>query len=98
MLFKQIGDYKKLVATNMDSVYYSALAAGKYFQRQGRGSFIATASISGYVVNIPRLQAAYNAVKAAVIHYCRCLAVEWAGFARVNTVSPGAFISFLGVF
>ena len=45
--------------------------------------------MSGHIVNIPQLQSAYNAVKAGVIHYCRSLAVEWAGFARVNTVSPG---------
>lgn len=90
MHLKQIEDYKKIVATNLDSVYYSALAVGKCFRRQGNGSFIATGSISGYIVNLPRLQAAYNATKAAVIHYCRCLAVEWAGFARVNSVSPGA--------
>ncbi len=38
------------------------------------GSFIATASMSGHIVNIPQLQAAYNASKAAVIHLCRSLA------------------------
>ncbi|KAF8455140.1 hypothetical protein BGX38DRAFT_1267413 [Terfezia claveryi] len=81
--------YKKVVATDLDSVYYSALAAGKYFKKQGSGSFIATASISGHIVNIPQLQTAYNAVKAGVIHYCRGLAVEWAEFARVNSISPG---------
>ncbi len=32
------------------------------------GSFIATASMSGSIVNIPQLQAAYNAAKAGVIH------------------------------
>ncbi|KAK4155486.1 hypothetical protein C8A00DRAFT_13488 [Chaetomidium leptoderma] len=53
------------------------------------GSFIATASMSGHIVNVPQLQAAYNASKAAVIHLCRSLAVEWVGFARANSVSPG---------
>ncbi|KAF8470835.1 hypothetical protein BDZ91DRAFT_551836 [Kalaharituber pfeilii] len=81
--------YKKVVATDLDSVYYSALAAGKFFKTQGSGSFIATASIGGYIVPIPQLQTAYNSVKAAVIHFCRSLAVEWAGFARVNSISPG---------
>lgn len=38
---------------------------------------------------LPQLQAVYNASKAAVIHYCKSLAVEWTGFARVNVVSPG---------
>ncbi|KAK4104856.1 NAD(P)-binding protein [Parathielavia hyrcaniae] len=53
------------------------------------GSFVATASMSGHIVNVPQLQAAYNASKAAVAHLCRSLAVEWAGFARANSVSPG---------
>jgi NAD(P)-dependent dehydrogenase (short-subunit alcohol dehydrogenase family) len=35
------------------------------------GSYVATASISGTIVNIPQLQAAYNAAKAAVIHLCK---------------------------
>jgi sorbose reductase len=34
------------------------------------GSFIATASMSGRVVNGPQLQAAYNAAKAGVTHLC----------------------------
>jgi sorbose reductase len=53
------------------------------------GSFVATASMSGHIVNIPQLQAAYNAAKAGVIHLTKSLAVEWVGFARANTVSPG---------
>lgn len=53
------------------------------------GSFIATASMSGHIANIPQLQSAYNAAKAGVIHLCRSLAVEWVKFARVNSVSPG---------
>lgn len=77
------------MATNVDSVYYSAFAAGKHFKAQGSGSFIATASMSGHIVNIPQLQASYNASKAAVIHFVKSIAVEWAGFARANTVSPG---------
>ncbi|KAI5813522.1 hypothetical protein BZA77DRAFT_284690 [Pyronema omphalodes] len=81
--------YHSVVSTDLDSVYYSAYAAGKYFKKQGSGSFIATASMSGHIVNIPQMQATYNAAKAGVIHFCKSLAVEWAGFARVNTVSPG---------
>jgi len=54
-----------------------------------QGSFIATASMSGHIVNIPQFQAVYNASKANVVHFCKSLAVEWAGFARSNTISPG---------
>merc|ERR1712000_123399 len=53
------------------------------------GSFVATASMSGGIVNIPQLQAAYNAAKAGVIHLVKSLAVEWAQYARANAISPG---------
>ncbi|KAL8825786.1 MAG: hypothetical protein Q9170_007660 [Blastenia crenularia] len=96
--------YRKVVATDLDSTYYCAKYAGQHWRRQKKegttldgkplagftyGSFIATASMSGHVVNIPQLQAAYNAAKAGIIHLVKSLAVEWVRFARANTVSPG---------
>lgn len=78
----QIEHYRKVMGTDLDGTFYSARAAGKHFRRQAQdgtdingnkidfrtGSFIATASMSGHVVNIPQLQAAYNAAKAGVLH------------------------------
>jgi len=96
--------YHKVVSTDLDGTFFSARAVGEHFRRQklegtdlngnklenySGGSFIATASMSGHIVNIPQLQAAYNAAKAGVIHLCRSLAVEWVGFARCNSISPG---------
>ncbi|MCJ1314440.1 hypothetical protein MMC25_008122 [Agyrium rufum] len=104
MLDGEIDHYRKVVATDLDSTYYCARAAGKHWRRQKTemttmhgekltdftyGSFIATASMSGHIVNIPQLQGAYNAAKAGIIHLVRSLAVEWVRFARANTVSPG---------
>lgn len=100
----EIDHYHKVVSTDLDGTFFCARAAGKHFRRQGiegvdingtklkgytSGSFIATASMSGHIVNIPQLQAAYNAAKAGVSHLCKSLAVEWIKFARVNSVSPG---------
>jgi len=91
--------YHNVMKVNVDGVFYCARAAGKHFLRQHQedpsfqGSFIATASMSGHIVNLPQLQAAYNASKAAVIHFCRSLSVEWAGFGRANTVSPGYIVT-----
>lgn len=77
--------YHDLMKINTDGVVYCAHAAGKHFRRQklegttskgekldgfSSGSFIATASMSGHIVNIPRRQAIYNASKAALIHLC----------------------------
>lgn len=81
----EISHYQKVVTTDLDGTFYSARAAGKHWRRQkaegtttdGKklenftyGSFVATASMSGHIVNIPQLQAAYNAAKAGVIHLC----------------------------
>ncbi|KAH7304451.1 reductase with broad range of substrate specificity [Stachybotrys elegans] len=96
--------YRKVMAINLDGVYFCARAAGRIWKRQqtegtdmmgqklenySYGSFIATASMSGHIANIPLVQTAYNSSKAAVIHMCRSLGTEWCRYARANAVSPG---------
>lgn len=76
-------------SVNYDGVMWTSQAAGKIFQKQGYGNLIVTASVSSVLCNTPQTQAAYNSSKAAAAHLVRCLAVEWADFARVNCVSPG---------
>lgn len=82
----QLEHYRKVMATDMDSVFYCARVAAIHWKRQKleqttidgtplepafrEGSFVATASMSGSIVNIPQMQAAYNAAKAGVIHLC----------------------------
>ena len=81
-----ISRYHHLMRTNTDGVAYCAHVAGRHFRRQRaegtaadgsklegfkQGSFIATASMSGHIVNIPRQQAVYNASKACLIHLCK---------------------------
>lgn len=83
MLDGPIDHYRKVVATDLDSTFYCARAAGSHWRRQKKegtdangkklenysyGSFVATASMSGHIVNIPQLQAAYNGAKAGIIH------------------------------
>lgn len=81
--------WKKIIDLDLNGVFYCAKPVGQIFKKQGYGSFIITASMSGHIVNVPQLQAPYNAAKAGLIHLAKSLAVEWAPFARVNTVSPG---------
>ncbi|CAN6594857.1 probable NADP-dependent mannitol dehydrogenase [Trichomonascus vanleenenianus] len=82
-------EWNKVVDLDLNGVYYCSKAVGRIFKQQGFGSLIFTASMSGHIVNFPQLQASYNAIKAAVVHLARSLAVEWAPYARVNSISPG---------
>jgi sorbose reductase len=92
-----IEHYQNVVRTDIDGVFYGARTVGRIWREQKRsklenfnyGKFIATASMSGHIANIPQLQAAYNASKAAVKHLTQSLAIEWIQFARANTISPG---------
>ena len=90
-LLEQEGDdmWNHVLDLDLNSIYHLSKAVGKIFQKNCKGSYIITSSMSAHIVNIPQLQSGYNAAKAAVLHLAKSLAVEWAGFARVNTVSPG---------
>lgn len=76
-------------SVSYDGVFWAARAAGNIFKKQGNGILIVTALVPATLVNVPQWQAAYNASKAAAMHLCKCLAVEWACFARVNSISLG---------
>lgn len=95
---------QKVLQVNIDGTFYCARAAALHWRRQKKegttlqgeklenfsyGSFIATASMSGHIANVPQAQTTYNASKAAVIHACKSFAVEWVRFARANSISPG---------
>ncbi|KAI5955147.1 hypothetical protein KGF54_001708 [Candida jiufengensis] len=84
-----LSKWQKLIDVNVNAVFYCAHAIGQIFKQQGFGNLIITSSMSGSIVNIPQPLAAYNTSKAAVKHLAKSLAVEWAPFARVNSVSPG---------
>ena len=100
----EVSHYQKVMSVDMDGTYYCAHAAGLHWRRQKEegttthgkklegfryGSFIATASMSGHIVNIPQFQAGYNAAKAAILHFVKSIAVEMVQFARANSISPG---------
>jgi NAD(P)-dependent dehydrogenase (short-subunit alcohol dehydrogenase family) len=84
-------EFKMVLDTNLTGAYNVSRAAGRKMIEMGiAGSIINNASMSGSVVNIPQMQASYNASKAGLVHLTRSLAVEWAPYhIRVNAISPG---------
>lgn len=80
-------DWQRIMAIDVNSVFYSARAAIPHLSRQG-GSIVNVASISG--ISGDYCLPAYNAAKGAVINFTKALAVGHAADGiRVNAVCPG---------
>ncbi len=74
---------------NLDGLFWCCRAFGRQMLANGKGSIVNVGSMSGFIVNKPQPQVAYNASKAAVHHLTRSLAAEWATRGvRVNAVAP----------
>jgi len=80
--------WRKVLAVNLDSVFFGCRAAIPWLRKRGGGAIVNTASISGLFgdYGIP----AYNAAKGGVVNLTRSLAIEHSREGiRVNAVCPG---------
>jgi 3-oxoacyl-[acyl-carrier protein] reductase len=84
-----VEEWRRVVATDLDSVFYCLKAVAPVMQKQGYGRIVNVASIAGKEGN-PNA-CAYSAAKAGVIALTKSLGKELAGQdIAVNCVTPAA--------
>ncbi|QEE45864.1 SDR family oxidoreductase [Rhizobium sp. WL3] len=82
--------FQTMMDINLKGVFLSCQAEARAMLKNGRGSIVNIASMSGVIVNRGLNQCHYNASKAGVIHMSKSMAMEWVERGvRVNTISPG---------
>ncbi|HVM59838.1 MAG TPA: SDR family oxidoreductase [Verrucomicrobiae bacterium] len=81
-------DYRTVIATNLDSVFFLCREVGRRMVARKRGKVINVGSVSGQVTRAKI--APYCASKGAVHMLTRALATEWARSGiQVNAIAPG---------
>jgi len=84
-----LADWERIQKVNVDSLLIVSQLVLPIMVKQGSGSVVAVSSVAGLrYLGYPHL--AYNVTKAAVIHFARMIAQQYAGQGiRANTVVPG---------
>lgn len=82
--------WQRVYDIDATGVFLSCQAEGRAMLRNGGGSIVNIASMSGSMAHRGLQQVHYNSAKGAVKQLSRSLAVEWASrHIRVNSLSPG---------
>ena len=81
-------EWRRIMSTNLDGAFLCTQACIPTMLRQGSGSIVNIASISG--LRASTLRVAYGTSKAAIIHLTKQQAVEYGSRGiRANAVAPG---------
>lgn len=83
-------EWRELMSTNVDSVFYVGQAVARHMIRRGRGKIINVASVQSELAR-PTI-APYAASKGAVRNLTKGMCADWAGLGlQVNAIGPGYF-------
>jgi gluconate 5-dehydrogenase len=83
-------DWRELMATNLDSVYYVSKAVAPYMIARGRGKIINIGSVQCELAR-PGI-APYTASKGAVKNLTKGMCADWARHGlQINAIGPGYF-------
>lgn len=83
-------DWRELMATNIDAVYYMGKAVARGMIDRGRGKIINIASVQSELAR-PKI-APYTAAKGAVRNLTRGMCADWAQYGiQANALAPGYF-------
>jgi NAD(P)-dependent dehydrogenase (short-subunit alcohol dehydrogenase family) len=87
--------WQRLVDLNLTSCFIGTKLVGKAMLERGKGGrIINVASISAIVANRGIAGRHYETSKAAVLHFTRCAAADWAPHGiTVNAICPGLFMT-----
>jgi gluconate 5-dehydrogenase len=87
--------WRKSMDLNLTSCFLGTRIVGEHMLARGRGGrIINIASISALIANRGIGGRDYEAAKAAVLHFTRCAAVDWAPHGvTVNAICPGLFMT-----
>jgi NAD(P)-dependent dehydrogenase (short-subunit alcohol dehydrogenase family) len=88
LLEDEFADFQRVMGVNLLGVMLGTRDATRHMSEHGGGSIINVSSIGGIQPG-PSLWA-YNASKAAVIHFTKSAAIEIGGYGvRINCIAPG---------
>ena len=87
--------WRQLVDLNLTSCFLGTKMVGKAMLERGKGGrIINIASISALIANRGIAGRHYETSKAAVLHFTRCAAADWAQHGiTVNAICPGLFMT-----
>jgi len=87
-------DWQRILDLNLTSAFVCCKLIGGEMVKRRSGAIINNASISGMVVNKGIHGRTYETAKAALMHFTRTLAVDWAPYnVRVNAIATGGFLT-----